>query len=405
MGYTMRWKGGRFSLFGNVAAKLGRGKFMINRERLSTEFARLAAIASPSLKEGEISRYLIDRLRRLGAEVIQDDAGVRAGGECGNLIARFPAAGRNGEPLMLSAHMDTVEPCIGVEPVLRDGVFTSAGETVLGADDKAGIAEIIEALEVVREWEIPRPGIEVVITIAEEIGLLGAKLLDPGLLASRRGLALDTSGVDLVIHKAPCANKLRFEVTGREAHAGIAPEKGVSAIEVAARAIAAMRLGRIDEETTANVGTIEGGQATNIVAKRVAVEGEARSHDPDKLALQTSHMVACFEGAGKALAREIDGELVVPEVRAEVVSDYPRMAVDLQAPIICLVEDAASRLGRKVEIRAAGGGSDANIFNGHGVQTVILGTGMTNVHSVEESVRVDDMVRVAELLVEIIRLA
>jgi tripeptide aminopeptidase len=258
---------------------------------------------------------------------------------------------------------------------------------------------------VVHEQGIPRGPVEVVITIAEEVGLLGAKLLDPEKLASRRGLALDTSGVDLVIHKAPCANKLHFEIVGREAHAGIAPEKGISAIEVAARAIAAMRLGRIDGETTANIGSIEGGQATNIVAKKVVVEGEARSHDPAKLALQTAHMVACFEGAARDLAKEIGGELVVPEVKAEVVSDYPRMAVDLQAPIIRLVEGAASRLGRAIEVRAAGGGSDANIFNGHGIETVILGTGMTNVHSVEESVRVEDMVRVTELLVEIIRLA
>jgi tripeptide aminopeptidase len=164
-----------------------------------------------------------------------------------------------------------------------------------------------------------------------------------------------------------------------------------------------MRLGRIDEETTANIGSIEGGQATNIVAKRVLVEGEARSHDPAKLARQTEHMVACFEAAALELARDIGGERVVPESKAEVVSDYPRMAVELQAPIIRLVEAAAARLGRTIEVRAAGGGSDANIFNGHGIETVILGTGMTNVHSVDESVRVEDMVRVAELLVEIIR--
>jgi tripeptide aminopeptidase len=378
---------------------------MINSERLAVEFARLAAIASPSLGEGEIARYLLERFRQLGAEVVMDDAGERAGGECGNLIARFPSSGRESEPLMLSAHMDTVEPCAGVEPLLRDGVFTSAGETVLGADDKAGIAELIEAFEVVREQGIPRGPVEVVITIAEEVGLLGAKLLDPGKLTSRRGLALDTSGVDRVIHKAPCANKLRFEVVGREAHAGIAPEKGISAIEVAARAIAAMHLGRIDEETTANIGSIEGGQATNIVAKRVVVEGEARSHDTAKLARQTAHMVACFEGAARDLSKVIGGELVVPEAKAEVISDYPRMAVDIRAPIIRLVETAASRLGRTIEVRAAGGGSDANIFNGHGIETVILGTGMTNVHSVDESVRVEDMVRVAELLVEIIRMA
>ena len=375
---------------------------MINRQRLSEEFARLAAISSPSGREGEISRYLAERFLRLGAQVRFDEAGPAAGSESGNLIASFPGR-REGEPLMLSAHMDTVEPADGVKPVLRDGVFTSAGDTVLGADDKAGIAEIIEALEVVREQEIGHPPLEVIITVCEEVGLMGAKQLDPSLIAARRGYALDTSGVDLLIHRAPCANKLRFEITGRESHAGIAPEKGVSAIEVAARAIAAMRLGRVDEETTANIGTIRGGQATNIVAKKVIIEGEARSHDREKLARQSEHMVACFHEAARESARKIDGERVEAQVEVEVLSDYPLMDVPRNAPVITLAEKAAARLGRRMEVRAAGGGSDANIFNGHGIETVILGTGMTRVHSVEESVSVEDMVRVSELLVEIIR--
>lgn len=378
---------------------------MIRSERLTEEFARLAAIASPSRLEGEISRYLVERFHRLGAEVTIDDAGAKAGSESGNLIALFAPSGREGEALLLSAHMDTVEPAAGVRPLLRDGVFTSAGDTILGADDKAGIVEIIEAIEAVREAGIPHGPLEVAITVCEEVGLAGAKLLDPRRLTARRALALDTSGVDLVIHRAPCANKLRFEITGREAHAGIAPEKGISAIEVAARGIAAMRLGRIDEETTANIGTIQGGLATNIVARKVIVEGEARSHDPAKLERQTAHMVACLEQAARESAREIDGERLEAQLRTEVISDYPRMAVPADAPIIRLVEAAAARLGRRIEVRSAGGGSDANIFNGHGIETVILGTGMTKVHSVEESVAVDDMVKVAELLVEIIKSA
>jgi tripeptide aminopeptidase len=376
---------------------------MINRERLIAEFAALAAIASPSFREGAIARYLGERLQRLDAEVQSDDAGERCGGQAGNLIATIAARGKESAPLMLSAHMDMVEPADGVVPVLADGVFTSAGETTLGADDKAGIAEIIEALEVVREQGIAHGPLEIVITIAEEVGLVGAKLLDPARLRARRGYALDTSGVDLLINQAPCANKITFEITGLEAHAGIAPEKGISAIEVAARGIARMRLGRIDAETTANIGTIRGGQATNIVAKSVLIDAEARSHDPDQLLRQTEHMVACFEEAARELERHIDGRPLRAEVRSEIVSDYPRMAVPRDAGIVRLAEAAARRLGRTMEVRAAGGGSDANIFNGHGIETVILGTGMSQVHTVNEFVRVDDMVSVAELLVEIIR--
>lgn len=378
---------------------------MINVERLCGEFAALASISSPSRKEGEICRYLRSRFEALGAEVLLDGAAALVEGQSGNLVARFPAAGKDSEPLLLSVHMDTVEPAEGVKPVLRDGVFYSEGPTILGADDKAGIAEIIEALAVVREQGIPHGPLEVVITVCEEIGLLGAKHLDFSLVRSRRGLALDTSGVDLVIHRAPCANKLRFEITGREAHAGIAPEKGLSAIEVAARAIAAMRLGRIDEETTANIGTIEGGQATNIVARTVVVEGEARSHSEEKLQAQTRHMVECFEEAARQLTRRIGEEIVSPLVKVEVLGDYPRMAVARDAGIVRLVESAGAALGRPIRVEKAGGGSDANIFNGQGIETVILGTGMTNVHTVEESVKVDDLARVARLLVEIIRLA
>ncbi|AMV72797.1 M20/M25/M40 family metallo-hydrolase [Desulfuromonas carbonis] len=375
---------------------------MIDANRLAAEFARMAEIASPSRKEGGMARYLAGRFAALGAEVLFDGAGHQVGGETGNLIARFPG---QGEPLMLSVHMDTVEPCTGVQPVLRDGLFTSAGETVLGADDKAGIAELIEALEVLQARAIPVPPLEVVVTICEEIGLVGAKFLDYSLIRARRGLALDTSGVDVVIHRAPCANKLRFEITGREAHAGIAPERGISAIEVAGRAIAGMRLGRIDAETTANLGTIAGGLATNIVARSVIIEGEARSHDSDKLATQTAHMVDCFERAARDQVREIDGQTVAAQVKVEVINDYPLVNVPLDAPILLLLQQAAANLGRTLAIRAEGGGSDANIFNGHGIETVIVGTGMRDVHTVQEAVSVADMVRVTELLVETIRLA
>jgi tripeptide aminopeptidase len=378
---------------------------MVHQARISEEFARLAAIASPSFQEGEIARYLTQRLQRLGAEVVFDEAGELIGAESGNLVAYFPADGREAEPFMLSVHMDTVEPAVGVMPALRDGVFTSAGDTVLGADDKAGIAEIIEALEIMRERGIARGPVEVVVTVCEEVGLLGAKHLDFSLLKSRRGLALDTSGVDLAIHRAPCGNKLRFEVLGREAHAGIAPEKGISAIEVAARAIACMRLGRIDDETTANIGTISGGQAINIVAKRALLEGEARSHDPQRLEEQTQHMIACFKDTARTMQRTIDGLLVTPEVRWEITSDYPMMHVPLDAPLVQLLRDASAGLGRQIEVRSAGGGSDANIFNAHGIQTLILGTGMTNVHTLDESVSIADMTRVTELLVEVLRRA
>ena len=378
---------------------------MINQQRLADEFARLAAINSPPLRERAISVYLADRLQSLGGKVFFDDAAEKTGGEVGNLVARFSANGRNCEPLLFSVHMDTVEPDGQVVPKLEDGVFTSAGETILGADDKAGIAEVIEMLEVLREQAIPHGEIEVVVTIAEEIGLVGAKNFDYNLVNSRRGYALDTPEINWMVLKAPGANRMKVEILGREAHAGVAPEQGVSAIQTAGLALANMRLGRIDHETTANFGRIEGGVACNIIPLRVFLEGEARSHDADKLQSQTEHLVACFVEAADAMAREIDGQLVRPEITVEIQPDYPRMAVDEEAGVVALARRASEAAGHDLKIRIGGGGSDANMFNAHGIEMIILATGMQNVHTVAENVSVADMAHVTELLLEIVKQA
>ncbi|MGW8312700.1 MAG: M20/M25/M40 family metallo-hydrolase [Desulfuromonadales bacterium] len=378
---------------------------MINQQRLADEFARLAAINSPPLKESAIARYLAERLTTLGGEVQFDNAAAATGGETGNLIANFPGTGKQTEPLLFSVHMDTVEPGGQVEPVLRDGVFYSAGDTVLGADDKSGIAELIEALEVVHEQQIPHGPIEIVVAIAEEIGLVGAKHLDYSKLKARKGFALDTRGVDQMVLKAPGANRLRVEINGLAAHAGLSPESGLSAIQTAALAVGRMQLGRIDHETTSNIGRIEGGVASNIVPQTVLLEGEARSHDPNKLEAQTRHMLACFEEAADSMAREIGGTIIRPVIKAEVKKDFPNMAVPENSPVVCLARNAAHAVGHVLEVRLGGGGSDANIFNAHGIEMIILATGMEQVHTHNESVAVADMVHVTELLVEIIRQA
>jgi len=378
---------------------------MINQQRLSEEFVRLAVINSPPLKESTIATYLAGRLQRFGAEVRFDNAADATGGEVGNLVATLPGTGKATDPLLFSVHMDTVEPGGQVEPVLRDGVFYSAGETVLGADDKAGIAELFEALEVVREQKIPHGPMEIVITIAEEIGLVGAKHFDYSMVTARRGYALDTEGVDLMVLQAPGANHLKVDIEGLASHAGMVPELGVSAIQTAALAISRMRLGRIDHETTANIGRIEGGVARNIVPQHLSIVGEARSHDSQKLQKQTEHMLACFEEAAEQMAQTINGELVRPQINAKVSSDFPSMSVTEDASVVKLARAAASAVGHDLNVRLGGGGSDANIFNAHGVEMIILATGMTRVHTHDESVAVADMIHVTELLVEIIRQA
>lgn len=378
---------------------------MINQTRLGEEFTRLARINSPPLKENEISLYLNERFRSLGAEVIVDDSATKTGGETGNIIAKFPAFNKSSDPLVFSVHMDTVEPGGDVVPVLIDGVFSSAGDTILGADDKAGIAELIEVFEVLREQKLPHGPVEVVITVAEEIGLVGAKHFDYSLLQSRRGYALDTDGLGWMVLKAPGANRIQVNIEGVASHAGMAPERGLSAIQTAALAISKMHLGRIDDETTANIGRINGGVARNIVPQCVSVVGESRSHNPIKLEKQTRHMLDCFDQASNEMTCSIEGRKISPVIDKSVHLDFPSMSVGENAPIVKLARTAAENIGQELKVRLGGGGSDANIFNGHGIEMIILSTGMKKVHTHDESVALADMTEVSQLLLEIIQQA
>ncbi|MDX2480565.1 MAG: M20/M25/M40 family metallo-hydrolase [Desulfuromusa sp.] len=377
---------------------------MINKQRICNEFMRQASIDSPSFKEAAIANYLEKRFKELGAKIEFDDAGEKIGSDSGNMIARFPGT-KTGEPLLLSVHMDTVTPAENIQPVLNDGIFTSGGETILGSDDKSGIVEIIEAIEVLHEQKIPYVALEVVVTICEEQGLLGAKQLDFSKLKAKRGVALDTTGIDIVINRAPAANRFTIDIFGHEAHAGVCPEQGVSAIQIASRAIARMALGRIDEETTANIGTIHGGLASNIIPSRVSLRGEVRSHDVNKLRRHTELIISIVEEEVAKATISVGAETKQASMSLELKEDFSPMCVAEDAPILQIIHAASAAINRPQEIRAAGGGSDANIFNGHGIETVIVATGMSKVHTINEQVAVDDMVKASELLVEIIRRA
>ena len=377
---------------------------MINRQRISDEFMRQASIDSPSFKEKAIADYLEQRFAQLDATIEYDDAGPKIGSESGNMIIRIDGS-KTGSPLLLSVHMDTVSPAENVEPRLEDGIFTSAGEAILGADDKAGIVEIIEALEVLKEQQIPHVPLEIVVTACEEQGLLGAKHLDFSKLTATRGVALDTTGVDIVINRAPAANRFKIDIFGHEAHAGVCPEDGVSAILIASKAIARMPLGRIDHETTANIGSITGGLASNIVPRQVSLNGEVRSHNVDKLRTQTELIVQTLEEEVNRATISVNGQSKRASMSIELHEDFPIMQVSDNAEILQIIRDAGAALKRPQEIRAAGGGSDANIYNDQGIEMVILASGMAKVHTVKEQVSIEDMAKVSELLIEIIRRA
>lgn len=263
----------------------------------------LIQIDSHSGKEGAIAKVLVKKLEEMGLEVTIDDAGVKAGGETGNVIAKLKGT-KNGPTILFSAHMDTVTPGEGVKPIVKDGVIYSDGTTVLGGDDKAGIAAILEGIRVIKENNIEHSDVEVVFSIWEEGGLFGAKYLDTSKISAEYGFVLDSGGAPGEIIIQAAQDKVNAKIIGKPAHAGVAPEEGVSAIMIAARAIDNMRLLRIDEETTANIGTISGGIATNIVAPEVTIKAEARSINEEKLTAQTAHMVEVLKKQPKNLVEK-----------------------------------------------------------------------------------------------------
>ena len=377
----------------------------VHRDRLVDDFLALIRISSPSRREGEVARWLTSTLQGMGVSVDVDDAGTRVSGDTGNLLAKFPGTAPDAPPLLLCAHMDTVVPCERVTPVREGDAIRTDGTSVLGGDDKAGVAAILEAIRVVRERGIPHGPIDVLFTICEEQGLFGAKYFDIGRLRARRGLVLDCDGVDELVVQGPAANKVLVTIHGLEAHAGLCPEQGISAIKVAAEAIAAMRLGRIDEETTANLGTIRGGLASNIVPNEVTVRGETRSRSDVKLRVQTEHMVECFAKAAGRYRVTVEGREHAARVDAKVTHDYERLNVPVDSEIVTLLRRAVEERGRSLTVRATGVGCDANIFNGrHGLEVANLGCGMRQIHTVNEWIDVKDLVATATTLVEALRL-
>jgi len=377
---------------------------VINPERLKNFLIELIKIDSLSRREYDVAMRLKLYLEELGGEVSIDKAGEMVGGNVGNLIAKFPGTVPSGEPLLLSAHMDTVIPGEGIVPILDGDILRTNGTTVLGGDDKSGVAIICEVLRVIKENNLSCSPIDVVFTICEEAGLIGAKCLDITGLRARTGLVLDSDSVGFLFTRAPAANRMEFRVHGLEAHAGVCPEKGINAIKVAAEGIAQMKLGRIDHETTANIGVIEGGMAVNIVPNQVLLKGEARSHDPDKLKRQSEHMQRCLEEAAAKHTLEIDGKLHRARVEAKIERDYDRMDVPESAPIVQLVHAAARNLHVDVKTSATGGGCDANVLNQKGLVVANLGTGMREIHTVNEWLDLKDLYLSAQMVLEIVKL-
>ncbi len=344
---------------------------------------------SPSGEERAVADRVIAYLRDLALEVDEDDAGARIESSIGNLLCRIPATNGGGVPLFFCAHLDTVPPEGPIEPVLSEGVVRNAGGTILGADNKAAVAVMLEAARRVVAEGRPHAGIELLFTPKEEVGLRGAEAFDHERLASRVGYVYDHAGpIGDVILGAPFQRKVTVEFRGRAAHSGMYPEEGRSAIVAAARAIADLRLGRIDDETTANVGQIAGGTARNIIPDRCWFAAEARCHDEQKLNELVQEMLDTVTFA--AGVSECDVETSVERAARGYLFRRDELPVRLAA-------QALERTGFEPHYGLSGGGADANVFNERGLQCLNLANGMANIHTPDEEIAVVDLERMVDV--------
>ena len=356
-------------------------------------FLELAAMRSPPGEERAVADRVAAELRALGLEVDEDDAGARIGADAGNLYCRLPR-NAEGTPLFLCAHLDTVPPVGPIEPVVEDGIVRNAGGTILGADNKSAVAAMVEAARRLIRDERPHAGVELVFTPKEEVGLKGAEAFDCVRLQAQVGYVYDQAApIGEVVLGAPHSSILEITFRGKAAHAGMAPEEGRSAIAAAARAIADMRLGRLDEETSANVGTITGGVARNIVPDTCSFSAEARSHDETKLADTVQELLdAC------AFAASLSG----CEVESKVERAFRGYRFRRDDEPVRLARAALERTGYTPTFALSGGGADANVFNMRGLACVNLANGMAEIHSPQEHIAVADLDRMVDVTLALV---
>lgn len=353
-------------------------------ERMIKQFMEMVQIDSESSNEANFINYLEKEYQKLGAETLQDSYG--------NLIAKIAAKGCEGkEPILLSCHADTVKPGIGIEPVLADGVIRSKGDTILGADDKAGIAEMLEALRIAEV----HPPIEVVISREEEIGLFGVKNLDYSKLSAKKGFLLDNDTLDTIIIGGPSYFTFDVTVKGKSAHAGMEPEKGINAITAASKAIVALELGRLDHETTANVGIIEGGIVRNGVPDKVIFKAECRSLIHEKAVKLAEKMKAIMTHEVEKAGAQI-----------EIVENNLCKAVDIpeNSFTVNLSKKALKTVGIDAKATFMTGFTDASIYNNMEIEMAVVGIGARNEHALDEHIYVEDMEKALKMIIELLRL-
>ncbi len=362
---------------------------MINETRLEKRFIDLCKIHGEPRHEGEVAEYITNFFSKRGYAVERDEAHNHYNGTCGNLFVRIDGT-VDGPTLLLSAHMDTVVTGGEVEPI-RDGDYIrSAGNTILGADDKAGIAGILEVIDILQEQAIDHPPLLIALTGAEEIGLLGARYCELTASDADMGVVLDTSGpIGRIVNMAPYHEAYSIKVHGKSAHAGIEPEKGINAIQIAAELISKLPQGRVSHSATTNIARIRGGVADNIVPELVTIKGETRSTSEDEL--------ISILGSIKDFCSEISKS---NETKIEFSSkrEYDGYSLSESSQIISRLKNAAIKIEKAPEVVPTGGGSDANFFNLKGIPTAVISCGMDKVHTHNEQILVKDLIDSTRML-------
>lgn len=364
-------------------------KVLISKERLRDNFIQMVKINSPSKEEKDMADFLVSYLKDRGIETSIDNVNENFGGNSGNVLA-YIKGDLDLKPICFQAHMDQVMPCIDVNPIVDGNIIKTDGKTTLGGDDKAGIAAILEALEDILESGEAHRDIYLLFTVCEEVGMYGAKNFDTSKLPVEDILILDAEGKKGVMaYKAPARVHIDMSFHGQKAHAGIEPEKGKNAILVAADAISNMRIGRIDKETTSNLGRVEGGDATNIVTDLVNLNAEIRTHSEEKMNEEIKHMEKCCKDAAEKFG-------VKYSFKHE--KSYPSFELSKDSYIYRLTKKAMEEVGINPNPMVIGGGSDGNIFAGKGYNSLIISLGMYRPHTLEEYLDLDDLYDTTKLV-------
>lgn len=374
----------------------------INHQRMLKNFMEITKIYAPSGEEKNMLDYAKKELTKLGCKVYIDKAGKKFGSTAqGNLTANFKGTIKSA-PFILGGHLDTVRPCKGVKPSIKNGKVITDGKTILGADDRAGLAIIFEVLRTLKENKIKHPPVDIIFTLCEEGGMYGSKYLDTKIIKGKEGLLLDSESNEELVVNAPKAVLFYATIKGVASHAGVAPEKGINALQVASKAISMMRLGRIDPMTISNIGIVNGGQSTNVVMPELTLKGEARSRIKGHLEKELKHIEDCFKKAAKMFVKKVDGKTIKPEIIWSTELKYPLLNIEPKSALITHIKNCGKKFGLNIKTSSCGGGFDANILAGKGLFTPIIGIGYNNEHTTKECLDIETFFKTADLVLDII---